>query len=182
MINPWMIIGGLMAVLAIGAGSFGFGYHVESLRFSAYQMAQTAAAEKQVGDNKTALLALQQKDQAALATINQTHRGALNEITQRRDALLTANRNLTERLWVSTASAGKQPTGVPKAGPSGPVDAQAGYTALPAGVGSWLVDQFTQADSDIATITALQQVVVHDREVCNGQLPGLTQTAADVVN
>src|ERR1700686_2653740 len=99
MINPWVIVGGLLAVIAIGTGSFGFGYHVESLKFAAYQTAQIAAAEKQVVDNKTALLAQQQADQAALAQINQTHRGELNEITQRRDALLTANRNLTERLW-----------------------------------------------------------------------------------
>jgi len=177
-INPYAILGGLLAVLAIGAGAFGFGYHVESLKFAAYQSAQAAAAEKQVGDNKSALLVQQQADQAALATINQTHRGELNEITQRRDALLTANRALTERLYVGTTGARKQSTGVSKAGTSVTVDAQAGTAALDQRTSQFFLDEFAAADKLAASYTALQQVVVHDREVCNGQLPGLTQTAS----
>src|ERR1700686_29733 len=113
MINPWVIVGGLLAVIAIGTGSFGFGYHVESLKFAAYQTAQIPAAEKKVVNNKTALLAQQQADQAALAQINQTHIGELHAITQSRDTLLAANSDLTRRLWVRTRGAGKQPVGVP---------------------------------------------------------------------
>lgn len=178
-LNPWAILGALLTVLALCAASFGFGHHVEYLALVAYQKSQTTAAEKQVADNKSALLAQQQADAAAMAQINQTHGVQLNAITQRRDALLAANRNLSQRLWVRTASADKPATGVSKTGSGGSVATDSGEVELPQQLASWLVDQFTQADNDAALVTSLQQVVIHDRLVCNGSLPGVTKAAGE---
>jgi hypothetical protein len=169
--NPYVILAAFGATIGLAVASFGIGHHIEYLELVAYQKTQAAAAEKQVADNKTALVKQQQADQAAMDKINQDHGVQLNEITQRRDALLTANRNLTQRLWVSTSS-GKQPSGVPQVGASGPDDAQSGRAALSYGSSKFFYDEFAQADVDTATIAALQQIVAHDREVCNGSLPG----------
>jgi hypothetical protein len=173
--NPYIIIAALVGLALVSVGSFGYGEHIETLLFDEYKSQQAAAAQKQVADNKTALLAQAQAEQAKMDQINLTHAGETDEIVKRRDALLAANRDLTQRLWVRTASAGKPATVVPGAAASEPVDAGAGETALSPAVGSWLTDQFTQADTDIATIAALQQVVIQDRAVCNGALPGLPE-------
>ena len=178
--NPWLILGAVLTVLALVAASFGYGEHVEHLKLVAYQKAQTAAAEKQVADNKTALLKQQQADQAALAQINQTHGEALNEITKRRDALLAANRSLTQRLWVHVASAGSAEPAVSTPGTGGSVDAQAGVAELDGQTAQFLISEASRADQLAADYAALQQVIVNDHAICNGQLPGITQTADGV--
>lgn len=173
MLNPYVLLGGLLAVIAIATASFGFGHHVEYLSLVAYQKSQEAAAEKQLVANQTALNAQREADQAEMAHINQTHSGDLNEVTQRRDALLAANRNLTQRLWVATSPSVAKPV-VSSSGAGGPVDAGGNQTEIPPTLAPWLIDRFTEADNDATLVTALQQVVVHDREVCNGSLPGVT--------
>jgi hypothetical protein len=174
---PWLILGAVVVVAGAAISGYVYGHRVEEAQFNLYKTQQAAAAEQQVASNKTALLKQQQDDAAAMATINQTHAENLNEVTQRRDALLNANRDLSRRLYVVTASASKQPVGVSKAGASRPVDAQASEVELPQQLGTWLVGRFTEADDDANLVTVLQQVVVHDREVCNGSIPGVTQSA-----
>jgi len=175
---PWLILGALAVVAGAAVGGYVYGHHVEEVQFDLYKTAQQAAAEKQVAANKTALLAQQQADQAEMSRINQSHGVQLNEITQRRDALLAANRSLSQRLYVGVAGTGWQPAQLPETGASGPVDAGDTQAALSVGSSEFFIREFAQADADLATIGALQQVVVHDREVCNGQLPGVTQAPA----
>ena len=173
---PWVLLGGVVAILAAAATGYFYGHHVEELEFAAYRSAQTAAAAKQVADNKSALLKQQQADQAAMAKINQTHGEALNEITKRRDALLAANRSLSQRLYVHVASAGSAESAVSAPGTGGSVDAQAGVAALDQRSAEFFIDEFSAADRLAADYAALQQVIVNDRATCNGQLPGITQT------
>ena len=171
--NPYAILGGLLAVIALCVASFGFGHHVDHQAFVAYRETQAAEAEKQVAANRTALLDQQQADQAVMAKINQSRGDQINEITQRRDALLTANRDLSQRLYVAISSSGSAKPAVPTAGTRGPVDDGGSQAEIPTTIAPWLIDQFTQADSDAALVGALQQVVAHDRAVCNGSLPGI---------
>jgi hypothetical protein len=174
---PWVLLGGIVVIA--GAALFGYveGHRAEEAKFNLYKSQQAAAAEKQVAANKSALFVQQQADAAAVAKINQTHAENLNEITQRRDALLAANRSLAQRLYVRTADAGKQPAGVFKTGASGTVDAQAGAAALDQRSSQFFIDEFSAADQLAADYAALQQVILHDREVCNGSVPGVTQAA-----
>lgn len=176
-ILPWVLLGGVAVVAAAALFGYVEGHRAEEAQFNLYKSQQAALAEKQVAANKTALLSQQQADTAAMDKINQAHGEQLNEITQTRDTLLAANSDLTRRLYVRTTSAGQRTTGVSKAGASGAVDAQAGEIELPEQLGSWLVGRFTEADDDANLVTALQQVVIHDREVCNGSIPGVTQAA-----
>jgi len=177
---PWIILGGVVAILAAAATGYFYGRHVESLEFAAYRSAQAAAAAKQAADNKSALLKQQQADQAAMAQINQTHGEALNEITKRRDALLAANRALTERLYVHVASAGSTEPAVSSPGTGGSVDAQAGVAELDGQTAQFLISEASRADQLAADYAALQQVIVNDRATCNGQLPGIAQAADGV--
>src|ERR1700737_1700029 len=103
-LNPWLILGAFVAVIGTAAASFGYGHHVEYLAYMAYRKSQEAVAAKQVADNKAALLAQQTADFAKMAQINQTRSGEIDAITQRRDALLAANRTLTRRLYVRVSS------------------------------------------------------------------------------
>ncbi len=136
--NPYAILGGLLAVIALCVASFGFGHHVDHQAFVAYRETQAAEAEKQVAANRTALLDQQQADQAVMAKINQSRGDQINEITHR-----------------------------------GPLDDGGSQAEIPTTIAPWLIDQFTQADNDAALVGALQQVVAHDRAVCNGNLPGV---------
>lgn len=174
---PWVLLGAV--VLVAGAALFGYveGHRAEEAKFNLYKSQQAAAAEKQVAANKSALLAQQTVDAAQMAKINQTRGVQLNEITQRRDALLTANRDLTQRLYVRTASASRQPAGVLQTGAGGTVDAQAGAAALDQRSSQFFIDEFSAADQLAAAYAALQQVILHDRAVCNGSIPGITQAA-----
>lgn len=174
---PWALLGGVVVVIGAALAGYVYGHRAEEAAFNLYKSQQADAAEKQVAANKTALLVQQKSDAAALDKINQSHGVAINEITQRRDALLSANRNLSQRLWALTAGPSKQSTGVSQTGPGAGVDAQAGAVELSPVLGTWLVGRFTQADSNAALVTSLQAVVVHDREVCNGSIPGVTQAS-----
>lgn len=175
---PWILLG--LVVVFIGAMTAAFfeGKHIETTVFEKYVSDQKAAAEAQVAANKAALLTQALQQQAAMDVIKNTHAGALNEITQRRDALITANRNLTQRLYVATASSSVKSADLHSAGSSGPGDNETGTAALSIGSSEFFLDEFAQADSDIATITALQQVVTEDRLVCNGSLPGVSPPSA----
>jgi hypothetical protein len=170
-LNPWLILGAFLTVIGVAAAGFGYGHHVEYLALQAYQKSQEAAAAKQVADNRAALLAQQTADFAKMAQLNQTHTGDLNEITQSRDALLAANRNLTQRLWVSV-SRPSSGAAVPQAASGVAVDAQASSVGLPPDLANFLIDKFTQADRTAADYAALQQVIIQDRATCNGELPG----------
>jgi hypothetical protein len=175
---PWAILGAVVAIGAAAVGGYFYGHHVEALAFSAYQSAQAAAAEKQAAANKTALLAQQSANQAAMTKTSQTYAGEIDEITKRRDALIAANNSLTQRLYVHVASPSSAKPGVPETGASGPVDASASEVELPQQLNGWITDRFAEADRNAALVTSLQQVIVEDRLICNGQLPGITQTDA----
>lgn len=170
---PWLLLGGAVLVAAACAASFYYGHHVESLAFDAYKSQQAAVAAKQEAANRAALLVQQQADQAKMDQINQEHAGETDEIVKRRDALLAANRSLTQRLWVRTHSTDSKPA-VPEVGASEPVDAQGSSAALSDGSAKFFIDEFAAADQLAADYAALQQVITHDREVCNGSLPGVS--------
>jgi hypothetical protein len=170
-LNPWLILGAFLTVIGVAAAGFGYGHHVEYLALQAYQKSQEAAAAKQVADNRAALLAQQTADFAKMAQLNQVHTGDLNAITQSRDALLAANRNLTQRLWVSV-SRPSSGAAVPQAASGVAMDAQAGAAALDQRSFGFFVNEFSAADQLAADYAILQKVIVDDRRVCNGELPG----------
>jgi hypothetical protein len=173
MLNPWTILGGVMVLFLTAAFSYGYGHHVDHLAFVAYQKDQAAKAAQQVAANRAALLAAQQASQEEMAKINQTHTENVDEIKKRRDALRAAVSSMSQRLYVNTAGYGGANAGMSEAGASGPSATEASYAALPAGFGNWLIDKFTEADDSAATVTALQQIVIEDRKICDGRLPGI---------
>jgi hypothetical protein len=171
---PWLLLGAVVLVAGAALTGYVYGHRAEEAKFNLYKTQQAAAAEKQAAANKSALLAQQQADAAQMEQINQTHGVQLNEVTQRRDALLSANRDLSKRLYVSIADASKQPVGVPQAGTSASLDAATSEFQLPQQLAPWVVGKFTVADNNANLATALQQVVIKDRLECNGSVPGLT--------
>src|ERR1700737_4576393 len=144
-LNPWLILGTFVAVIGTAVASFGYGHHVEYLTYMAYRKSQEAVAAKQVADNKAALLAQQTVDFAKMAQLNQTHSGELNEISQSRDALLAANRSLTQRVYLRVPRASAN-AAVPQAASGVAVDAQASSTALDRRSAGFLIDEFSAAD------------------------------------
>jgi hypothetical protein len=175
---PWLILGAAVVVAGAAIGGYVYGHRAEEVQFNLYKTQQKAVAEQQVAANKGALLKQQQDDAAQMAKLTQSHGVQVNEITQRRDALLNANRDLSQRLWVAVSTgASQRATVVSQAGTRGPVAADTSEVALPRRLAPWVIAEFTEADSDAALVTSLQAVVVHDREVCNGSIPGVTQTA-----
>lgn len=170
---PWLLLTAGVAFAAACAASFYEGHHIESLAFDAYKSQQAAEAAKQVASNQAALRAQQAADQAKMEQIDQEHAGELNEITKRRDALLAANRSLTQRLWVRTSSAPSAQPGVSETGTSKSLDAQTSSATLDQRSSQFFIDEFSAADQLAADYSTLQQVIIHDREVCNGALPGV---------
>jgi hypothetical protein len=184
-LNPYVILAELAIVLGLCFGSYQWGSHNESLVFEAYKSQQASKAEEQVADNKGALLDQERQQSAALAKIVQDQKGNINEITQRRDALLADNQHLSLQLrrfltgssstaaLVSSSTAGTQ-------GLDGASDAA--FSERLAKLSEFNTAQFGAADLYIAQISALQAVVAEDRKICNGVLPGVgTKKSADAV-
>jgi len=174
---PWILLAVAVAMIALAFGAYRFGVHVEKQSFDAYVSKEAAAAQAQVASNQKALKDLAASDAAAMDALTQSHNEATNENTQRRDALLTANRNLTQRLWVATAGRPSSgPAAVPSTGASGPVDNATGYATLSIGSSSFFIDEFSEADQLAIDLAAAQQVIIQDRKVCDGSLPGIAPT------
>lgn len=167
----------LVFVILIGAACYGWGHHNETLVYNAYVSKQDAAAQKQVGDNKTALLKQQQDDAAAMTALNDNHQEQLRDLQKanenaRADAIAS-----TSKLRQYITSTSRQPADVPDAAASGSVAAGTGAAPLRDGVSDldqWLTSQWYDADQLTLTVTALQQIVTADRKTCNGSLPGVT--------
>jgi len=174
---PWILLAALTVFIGAIGASFFYGKHVEELVFNAFVSAEAAKAQAQVASNKSALLKQAAVNQAAIDSINQTHAEDTSENLKRRDALLTANRNLTQRLYVATASSGSGGAVVPASGTSGPVDNATGYAALSIGSSNFFIDEFSEADQLAIDLTAAQKLIIQDRLMCNGSLPGITSAA-----
>lgn len=168
---PWVILALVVTVIGLCIGSYAYGHHVEGLVLAKYQSDQKAAAEQMKANNAAALLDQQTKQQAAIDKINSDHTGAINDITKRRDTLVAANRSLTQRLYVATASAIAGPA-VFQTGSAGPVDNATGTAALSIGSSVFFDNEFADADKLAVTLTAAQKVIANALLLCNGKLPG----------
>lgn len=176
--NPWAILAGVGAALALALGGYFYGHHVESLAFEAFKAQKVAAAEKQVVSNHDAVAAISASEAAGLRTISATQQEQINDLTQRRDALVANNDDLARRLQQHLARPGKPAASVPQAATgTGRPDA-AGDATLSVGLQQftgWLTQRFYEADTLAVRLTAAQAVIQQDREICNGSLPGLTK-------
>lgn len=182
--NPWLILAELVIVIGIGGGCYAYGHHNGELavqtQFDEYKLKQTREADKQAEDNRNALAAQQAEFDSRMEHTNLQHAAATSEITKRRDALATANSSLTQQLRkYIAASTRQQPAVVQQAGAGGPVDHATDPADVRDGVSDlsqYLLNRFSDADQCAVDLTAAQQVIVTDRMLCNGELPGVTQT------
>jgi len=175
--NPYVLLGTLLAVIAIAAASFGYGRHVESLAFDKYKAEQRSAASAQVASNQTAVAAITASEAEGLRQIASTAQESRDEIQKRNEALVAANSDLARRLREYVTRPGVTATHVPQpATGSGGSDA-AGSTSLPDGfqnLAQWVTAELRDADNLAVTLVEAQQVILQDRQMCNGQLPGVT--------
>jgi inactivated superfamily I helicase len=173
------LIGVAAALAIVAAGAYYEGHHHEALAFDAYKVQQAELAQKQVTTNHDAVAAVAASEADGLRAISAHQQEQINEVQKRNDALVASNADLARRLRGYLTRTGGQPASVPAAASGGPVDHDAGDAALSVGLQQftgWLTGQFYEADRIAVRLTAAQQVIVQDRQVCNGSLPGVTGT------
>lgn len=171
-------LGILAALLVVAAGSYYEGHHHEAAAFAAYKSAQAALAQQQVTTNHDAVAAISASEADGLRKIAANAQESRNEIHQRNDALVAANSALAGRLRSYLARTSQQPASVSTVAAGGPADHGAGDATLPVGLQQftgWLTGQFYEADKLAVNLTAAQAVIVQDRQICNGTLPGIPQ-------
>lgn len=172
----YKLIGFVVALAIVAAGAWYEGHHGEALKFDAYRAEQKAVAAQQVAANVTAVSAISASEAAGLRTIATTQQEQINDLTQRRDALLNERAQLTERLRANLARASQQPAAVPQTASSTAGRDAAGNAALPVGLEQlvdWNTRQFYEADTIAARLTSAQAIIEQDRVICNGALPGI---------
>jgi hypothetical protein len=172
---PYRLLAGIVAALAITLAGYCYGKHQETLAFDAYKAEQAAAAEKQVATNQTAVAAITASEAAGLRQIASDAQESRNEVQKRNDALVAANSTLAGQLQRYLAGPGSRPAVVPKTSAGGPDNHATSEPALSVGLQQftgWLTGQFYEADRLAVNLTAAQQVIQQDREICNGTLPG----------
>lgn len=177
--NPYLIIGALVGAIALTFGGWYAGHHGEEQVFNAYKATQAAAAEKQVATNVTAVAAISASEADGLKQIAATAQESLNEIQKRNHALVGNNAALSSTvasLQRRLTGASQQLAAVPKAGAGGSDDHAASDPALSIGLADLVKfnsAEFYAADQYAVNLNAAQQVIVQDRQICNGSLPGL---------
>lgn len=176
MINPYAILGALVAAVGLALSGYFYGHHVETLAFDAYKSQQAASAEKQIVQNHDAVAAVAASEAEGLRQIAATQKENIDELTKRRDALVAANSDLAVRLQHYLASAGRPATSVPQVAAGTRGSDAAGDAALSVGLQQftgWAADELYAADVLAVRLTAAQKVIEQDRLVCNGELPGI---------
>jgi hypothetical protein len=178
-LNPYLILGAVVAAAVLAGGSYFAGVHHESVVFDAYKSQQAAVAAQQVTSNHDAVAAVSASEAAGLRQIADTAKESAAEIQKRNDALVAANASLADQLRHRLTSPRVVTAGVSKAGTgTGSTDGSSD-AALSVGLADLVkfnTAQFYAADNDTVTITGLQSVVTQDRQICNGALPGLPQS------
>jgi hypothetical protein len=180
-LNPESLaIKAAVVVLAVGT-AFGYGHHVgykgEKVKFDGFVSEQKAIAEKQVADNAAALKSQAAKYDADIATIKADHDAKIQHVQTERDSALADSATSAERLRRYIAGSGVKPATMPKVAASTGGANSAGNSGLPDGVSDlnrYLINQFSAADAIAVTLNEAEQVIAKDREVCNGQLPGVS--------
>lgn len=181
--NPLLlkVLGIAAAIAIVAGGSWYEGHHQEALAFDNYKLQQAAVAQKQVTTNHDAVAAVSASEVAGLKKIATDAQESNDALKKTNDALLASNGDLTLKLWQRVHLPSQPAVGVPKAAGSGPVDHGADDSALPVGLAELVkfnTNQFYAADQLAVRLTAAQAVIVQDRQICNGELPGLTQPVA----
>lgn len=172
----WKALGVLAAMLLVAAGAFYEGHHLEAQVFQDYKDQQMALAEKQVASNQTAVAAITASEAEGLRQIAASRQEQANEVQKRNDALVAANGDLAHRLRTYVASARSTRALVSASTASGPGDHAASDAALPDGfsnLAQWITHELHDADINAVNLTAAQQVIEQDRQICSGALPGL---------
>lgn len=169
---------GILAGIAIVAGGAAFEMHKhDTAVFTAYKAAQTIKADTQVIHNQVAVAAITASEADGLRQIAANATESQNEIQKRNDALVAANSDLAGKLRARLAIPDSWRPVVPKTAAGGPVDHGASDAALSDGLADLVkfnTSQFYAADVNAVALTAAQAVIVQDRQICNGQLPGVS--------
>jgi hypothetical protein len=180
--NPYALLGGIGAAVALAIGSYFYGHHeganAVQAQFDSFKEKQATASAGQIASNVAALAFQQTMYGLQIAAIQKDHSDEVQAIQKRADDALASSNYYAGQLrkFLSASAGRKQPavsgtaasaTGANAASPGGQYD---GVQRL----NFWLVGRFTVADTVAAKFNEAVAVIAKDREICNGSLPGVT--------
>jgi transposase len=172
------ILIGFVLIVGAAAGGYWKGHHDETMVFDVYKQEQAANAEKQVASNQHAVAAITASEAAALRATASTLQESNDELTKRRDALVADRAQLVSQLRTRLAGTGGRAAQLSSAPAAAGGSHATGDGALSVGL-EQLVEfngrEFYEADLYADQLIAAQQVIVQDRQICNGSLPGVSQ-------
>jgi hypothetical protein len=158
--NPWLILGSLLATLALMAATAAYTHHIDALALHAYQTKEAAIAEKAAAQSEAQARAVEAQVELQQTSIVQSYREQLHALSQTHDAAVRAFRN-ADRLRRDHAGTGSD--GVSEAATcTARVDA-AREGGLSSEDAQFLVGEAERADRLAAKVAALQRVVEGDR-------------------
>lgn len=186
--NPYVLLGAVLAAIALALGGYFYGHHVESLAFDTFKAQQTAVAEKELADAQARARLKEQSAAAKLALTDAAYQTQLqtlqdqnHELQQTETAAVLALHDGTLRLRYVSAGSGRASgsqvaSGTRRSDESG---SSAATAELPVPVGEFLLSESARADrlamldaGRIKKIAALQAIVDQvDRQTCNGVVP-----------
>jgi len=70
--NPYVLLGALVAAIGLAAGGYSYGHHQEALAFNAFKAEQAAVAEKAAADSEARARAAEQAASINLAQVAST--------------------------------------------------------------------------------------------------------------
>jgi hypothetical protein len=165
-----------IAVALIGVGAFGM-YRYESAKFTEYVDAQKLAAQKQKDANGVALDTLKTQQAATITSIHSEYTENAQHLQAARDAALAAAASYAGKLQQYIASS-HQRASLPSAAsaPAGTADApQGGLLDGLQSLNWYLTQRFTDADDNTDALNEAIAILIEDRKICTGALPGVSQ-------
>ncbi len=184
-LNPEALAFKALAGIAAAVAIFTWGHHVgytgEKATYDLYVANQAKIAAMQVANNKIALDNQKAQFDLDQQKMEQDHAKALENISSARDAAIADSANSAERLrkYLAHPSARTVVVSGPATGPGQPATVSQGAGELSDGVSDfnrWLIDEFSRADTNAATLNEAIDLIAKDRAVCNGSIPGVTPT------
>lgn len=175
---------GIAVLAAVACGAFYEGHHLEAQAFQDYKDKQTGVAEHQVATNQTAVAAITASEAAALRQTADDRQEQIDEIQKRNDGLVAANGQLAGKLrnYVNGARSTAALVSSSAAGAgSGDGTGEAALSDGFSNLTGWITHELHDADIDAINLNAAQQIIVQDRQICTGALPGITGTPAPAI-
>lgn len=163
--NPYLILGVLVAVIASFFAGQHNGTRLEKARWLERENVEIVAANKKIQELETAARAAETQHATAVATIATTLEGERNAARAETERLRAAARAGTVRLRDPGARQDACPSGAAETGPApgkrdGPATAE-----LSGAAADFLLGLTGEADEVVRQLTACQALVLEDRKV-----------------